>query len=87
MGNTNFDPRLLSSPASAGADVAPSDSADLPTWARALYIGVGGDVKVTLADGLSTLTFIAVPQGSILPVQARRVWLTGTTAGSIEALY
>ncbi len=52
---------------------------------RALYVGTTGDVKVTTADD-TDVTFTAVPVG-ILPVQAKRVFSTGTTASNIVALY
>ena len=73
------------SPSYGGTDVTPNDSTDLTTYARALYIGVGGNLKVTTLRG-STLTFIGVGSGSILPVAVRRVWATGTAASSIIAL-
>lgn len=65
--------------------VTTSDSADILDT-RALYVGVGGDVKVTMAYG-DVVTFVGVPSGSILPVQVTRVWATGTAANSILALY
>jgi hypothetical protein len=76
----------LDAPASDGAAVTPNNGADLPTSARALYIGTAGDVKVDMVSG-TTLTFTAVPAGVILPVRARRVYATGTTATNIVAIY
>lgn len=49
---------------------------------RALYIGVSGDVTVTMASGAS-VTFKAAPVG-ILPVQVTQV--TAATATNILAL-
>ena len=67
------------------AEVTLSDSADIkPT--RALYIGTAGDLKVTLTYN-NTVTFSSVQAGTILPVQATRVWRTGSTASSVVALY
>lgn len=68
-----------------GASVTPNDSTDLSFPARALYIGVAGNVAVYTADG-SELTFVGVLAGTILPVQVYRVLSTGTTATSIVAL-
>lgn len=67
--------------------VSPSDSTDLTTYARALYIGVTGDVKVILADDLDSnpVTFKAHPVG-YLPAVVRRVYQNGTTATNILAL-
>lgn len=73
-------------PAVHAAAVTTSDSADLTTIpARALYIGVTGDVKVDMASG-ATVTFKAAPVG-LLRVEVRRVYATGTTATNILALY
>lgn len=71
------------------ADVTPNDSADIGNApCRGLYIGVTGDVRVTLAgmaDG-AHVTFANVPVG-FAPLQAKRVWSTGTTATDIKALF
>jgi hypothetical protein len=67
------------------AAVTPSDGADLAVPARALYVGVAGDVKVNTIDGTSTV-FKAAPVG-VLPVQCSRVWSTGTAATNIVALW
>ena len=79
----------LDSPSRGAAAVAPSDSTDLTTPARALYVGIGGDLKVTTVDG-DTVEFRSLPSGSILPVSVRRVYATGQTgtiASAIVALY
>lgn len=73
-------------PARKAVAVTTSDSADLATKpTRALYIGVTGDVKVTMQSG-DTVTFKAAPVGT-LPVCVTRVFATGTTATDILALY
>ncbi|MCC6727893.1 MAG: hypothetical protein IT208_00980 [Chthonomonadales bacterium] len=71
-------------PAARAAPVSPADE-DMAEWALALYVGLGGDVRLTTWRG-DTATFSNVPSGSVLPVRARRVWSTGTTAGEIVAL-
>ena len=79
---------LPNDPALSAAAVTPNDSADLPNFARMLYVGVGGstkDIKVTTLNG-DTVTLKNVPTG-ILMVQARRVWSAGTTATEIIALW
>lgn len=50
---------------------------------RALYVGTAGDVTVTMASG-NSVTFSAVPAGTILPVQASKV--TAAPANTL-ALY
>jgi hypothetical protein len=65
--------------------VTPSNSTDFLTAARALYIGSVGDVTVVTANG-STVTFVAVPTGTILPIRCTRVNSTGTGATSIVGI-
>lgn len=74
----------LESPAQFAAAVTPDNDNDLATAARALLIGVAGDVKVTTTGG-STVT-MTVPAG-ILPVSVVRVFATGTDATDIVALW
>ncbi len=64
--------------------VTPNDATEIPTT-RALYIGVAGNVTVTMAYG-QVVTFTAVANG-ILPVQVTKVMATGTAATNIVALY
>ena len=71
-------------PAGYGVAVTPSDSVVIP-MTRALYVGVGGNIRVT--DINDNVTYANVPSGSILPVQVSRVFATSTTASSIVALY
>lgn len=65
--------------------VTPSDSTDLSTF-RMLYVGGAGAVAVVLTNG-ATVTFAAVPAGTILPIIGAKVKATGTTATSIVAMY
>lgn len=52
----------------------------------AIYVGVGGDVKVKDAAG-TTVTFKNVPPGSILPVaNVELVYLTDTSATDLVGL-
>ena len=79
-------PTVLDSPVRHAVDVTPSDSTDLDFVARALYIGVSGDVKVTTVAG-DDVTFKNAVAGSYLPVCAKRVWDTGTVATYIIAMW
>ena len=76
----------LSNPAVGAAAVTPSDSADLTTITRALYVGGAGNVKVDMADG-TTVTFTALAVGIVHPLRVRRVYSTGTTGTLILAIY
>jgi hypothetical protein len=72
----------LSSPSSFDADITPNDGADLPNVTRGIYIGVGGDVRMTLVgmpDGTSRV-YTNMAQGMTHEKRIKRVWATGTTA-------
>lgn len=76
-----------SDPASEGAAITPSDTSLLANVSRGLFIGVGGDVKVDLRDVGTGLVFKNVVAGTVLPVMAKKVYATGTTATNIIVLY
>ena len=80
----DFQPSL-SGPASTGFSVAPNDAADLPEATRALYIGTGGNLAVTMLSG-AELVLAGLPDGSLLPLRVVRVRATGTTAAAIVGL-
>jgi len=69
-------------------DVSSSD-VTLAIPGAVLYIGTGGDVKVTTISG-DTLEFRNLASGSVLAVQVKKVFAAGTTgtvASGIVALY
>lgn len=68
------------------AAVTPSDSTDLTTIARAIYVGGAGNVVAVMHDN-TTCTFSNVPAGAILPIAVRRINATSTTATNIVALH
>lgn len=72
-------------PARSAEAVTPSDSADLTNVSRALWVGTGGDLTVTMQDG-TTIALLNVPDGSLLPICVSRVKLSGTSADDIVAL-
>ncbi len=75
----------LDAPATKAFDITPSDTADLAEIPRYVYVGSAGDLKVDMMDG-GTVTFTAVPAGTLLPIRVTRVYLTGTTATGIVGL-
>lgn len=68
-----------------GRAVTKSDTTVIPLT-RGLWVGVGGSVVVTEADGTTQTTYAGVPSGYLLPVQCVQV-RDATTASSIVALY
>jgi len=51
-----------------------------------LYIGTAGNLRVTTVAG-DDVTFQGINTGAFFPVQVKKVWLTGTTASNIIALW
>jgi hypothetical protein len=76
----------LDSPAVGGFAVTPSDITVFTRATRAIYIGGTGNLAVVTLDG-STLTFIGMVQGSILPMRVKQVLSTGTTSINIVGIY
>ena len=53
---------------------------------ESLYVGVGGDVVVTLATSASDFTFKNVASGQLLPIRFTHVKATNTTATNMIAM-
>lgn len=75
-------------PALTAASVSPSNTVDLAPWARALWIGGAGDLRVIMAgDNTNTpIVFPGLSAGVWMPIQVKRVMATGTTATNIIAV-
>tara|TARA_Y100000004_G_scaffold184160_1_gene232826 strand:- start:1270 stop:1512 length:243 start_codon:yes stop_codon:yes gene_type:complete len=58
---------------------------DALTPTSALYVGVGGDLTVTMADSTTDVVFKNVPSGTFLPIAVTHV-KTATTATDILAI-
>ena len=80
MGNVNRQ-----DPARRWVAVTPSDTTHLGN-VRSIYVGGAGDVNVEDETGNAEV-FVGVQAGTTLPVEAKRVYATSTTATSIIALY
>lgn len=66
--------------------VTPSDTLAIKGGpARALYVGVAGDVVAINENGVA-VKFVGVPAGSVIPIATSRVNATNTTATDIVAL-
>lgn len=68
------------SPGIDGFSITPDDDNDLAQLARAIHVGVGGDLEVITWQG-TTLVFKNIPSGTRFDtVYAARVKATNTTA-------
>jgi hypothetical protein len=74
------------SPAESAEAVTPSDSTDLVTFSRALWIGGAGNIAVIMRDGSGPFLISGIPAGTLLPIRVQRVNATNTTATLIVAL-
>lgn len=75
---TNNTQTALTAPADDIFAITPSDTADLATIPKSLVVTVAGNLAVRGTGG-TTVTF-PVTAGQIVPLRARRVMATGTTA-------
>jgi hypothetical protein len=67
--------------------VTPNDGADLPHPGRIWVGGTAGAVKIDCLLTGTTLTIGNVPSGSFVPLMARRVYNTGTSATQMVVVY
>ena len=76
--------RSPADPAATVFDIVPDDGTDLSQVTTALNVSTPGTVRVTTSGG--TTADLSIHPGQAFPVQAIRVWLTGTTATGIRGL-
>lgn len=79
--------------ASSASAVVKSDTVNIPAVSGSptsipsvLYVGTGGSLRVLTAGG-NDVTFVNVLSGSFIPVNVVRVYVTGSTATDILALW
>jgi hypothetical protein len=75
-----------SAPARSWRAISPSDTVNMPSGCRSLYVGGGGNLSL-VGDDDNVATFTAVPAGVVLPCGPKRVNATGTSATLLLALY
>lgn len=73
-------------PGSHLEDITKSDSTVL-SGLRALWIGGAGNVAILASDDSAAVTLTAVPAGTLLPISAKKVMSTNTTATAIVGIY
>lgn len=76
-------------PVASLRSVTPHATNDLPApgVCRALWIGGAGDISIIAEDDTAAVIIAGVQAGVLLPIRAKAVRVTGTTATSIVALY
>ncbi len=71
-------------PAVTAFDITPNDTTDLPQATAAVNVATPGTVRATMLDG--SISDLSVNAGAAFPIQATRIWQTGTTATGIKGL-
>lgn len=71
----------MSDPIGSATAIIPDDTTDLPVATRAVYVGSGGNLRVTLVSG-DIVSFQNISAGWH-PLRAQRVWATGSTASNL----
>ena len=66
--------------------ITPSNTEDLEHATRGIYVGIAGNITLTTVNG-KTGMLANVAAGSILPIQAIRVFVTGTSATNLVGVY
>lgn len=74
----------VSAQANRWVAVTPNDGADLAFVPKALWVNVAGNLALVDADGNDAI--FAVAASIPIPLRARRVLATGTTATGIRAI-
>jgi hypothetical protein len=80
------EPAVMPYPARNAEAITPSDTTEFSHVSRGIYIGVTGDVVAVMPDD-TAITFKNAVQGSVIPVVAKRVNATSTTATDLVALW
>jgi hypothetical protein len=76
----------LTAPSSNCFPITTSDTVELPTVTKAVYVGTGGDVALRSVRGAQDVIFRNISSGAILDVRASHVRTTGTTAANLVGL-
>lgn len=75
----------LESPAEDAFVITPSDSNELATATRSLYVGGAGNIRLKTVEG-TVVTFQGAVAGSVLPVRAKHIYDSDTTATNLVGL-
>ena len=83
MAKTNPSPTFPMYP----GDAALVTTSDTTVFAPSIiYVGGAGNVRITTAQG-TDIVFTGLNAGTVLPVQAIKVWATNTTATSLARIF
>lgn len=69
------------------AAVTTHNTNPLAKVAKAIFVGVGGNIALRAEGASADVTLKNIPSGAILPIRVKYVRTTNTTATDIVALY
>ncbi len=81
---SSYDPGLTA-PAAAADMITPSDTEELESVTRAIYLGLDGDLNVVMKSG-DTVLLRNLQGGVFYPLRVKQILATGTTAVDIVGL-
>lgn len=84
--NPSFE-NSTSTPARSAVLISPHDSNELTNVSKAIFIGGAGNLEVILVDTSTAVVFKGLSAGQILPIRAKIVKASLTTATDIISLY
>lgn len=79
-------PLTLNSPAERAFAISPHDTNPLALTTRAVWVGTTGDLAALLVGDTTAVTFVNVPDGTLMPIRAKLVLDTGTDATNLVGL-
>lgn len=65
--------------------ITPSNTELLPLVTKAIYVGTGGTIAI-MAQNDSVAVTLTVADGAMLPIRAKAIMATGTSASNIVGL-
>ncbi len=77
---------VLEEPIKKAFAITPDNNNDLPQTTRGIWVGGAGNLAVTLLEDSASVTLQAIPAGTLLPIRAKRVHSTGTSATLLVGL-
>ena len=87
IGDPTNPSNVLVPNAQNAAAVTKSDSTVFTNPTLGLWVGGVGDVAVRMYGSQTSVTFAAIPSGTMLPIQVDKVLSAGTSATSIVRLW
>ena len=87
MSQDQFHESSLEGPARRAFAITPADATEFANFTRGIYVGGAGNITLQMVGGSGNVLFSNVPAGTVLPIQAKGVDSTGTTATLLIGMF